>query len=94
MNKPSPKPWAIIEDINNKGQYEIMSYGYGVVAGKVSLNKANARLIVRAVNYHDELIELATRIANEDHIWQDQHDDLTEQADAILRKIREQESIG
>ena len=103
MTEHTPGPWRY----NEFGDHTIRADNWGCVVVTLGgirkplpkqepvwhhkVAEANARLIVTAVNCHDELLELASRIANEDHIWQDQQDDLTEQADAILRKVREQE---
>lgn len=74
MAKHSPLPWRVYDDIN------VMSaepYPYGLVAecdmgitgelDKPALWRANAELIVRAVNAHDELVAVLEDI--ESGVW-------------------------
>ena len=90
MTEPTPRPWKV--------QYQSAPGGvdmYWLVPGKVSVgsnNPADARLIVKAVNCHDELVAAMQEFVDRCERKEVLSEYTYAKFKALLAKIREQET--
>ena len=65
MSKATPRPWTVKTPLMDPNAYDVYGGGVQITRGYWAHNgKADAELIVRAVNSHDELLA-ALRVADE-----------------------------
>ena len=98
MTEPTPRPWHVphIDGMPKDFEDEFDLYGdwsSGPDAKHIAFinsTVADARLIVTAVNCHDELVAICESAHDASHL----DDELRDRMRTILAKIREQESQG
>ncbi len=98
-NKHTPTPWKVFLAKNN-GE-SLLGIGEDTGAGIVAYNgtmwrdeaeaKANAAFIVKAVNHHDELVEMVRELSNNDLGDMRGYFDLRARATNLLTKIKKGE---